>query len=391
MFPIELELNSLNFLPVFKHACALGCSGRSRDWLKFKNPAAPAVRREAEKDWGKGAVAVIVPGWEPHAVEVARVRITEAGTKGAAEGRSNEAHGASRAPQTMADDAGGGTMTQCPVCGLTLVKQSPSSPKFDCERCGPFDLTGSAEQSLPSEFSKGLHRRALMSHKIRRMQRPNQPPLITTYTMESFWIEDALPPAPRQADDLILWIGDNQVAPETPQRAPLHFLGAWVGASLANQKNPTAGTRWLIKYLEDEKLLGAGPKSGASDVMLLQLTMPGWHRYAELKERRIETRTAFMAMQFEDNELNSVVDHCFKKAVARTGFELRLLIDGQGAGSIDNQNSRPPALSEIRNRRSNSRQSRRLLGVRFCRGARPTGHLHLQKSGLGCQKDSLRH
>jgi bifunctional non-homologous end joining protein LigD len=26
-------------------------SGRSRDWLKFKNPAAPAVRREAEEDW----------------------------------------------------------------------------------------------------------------------------------------------------------------------------------------------------------------------------------------------------------------------------------------------------------------------------------------------------
>jgi hypothetical protein len=155
--------------------------------------------------------------------------------------------------------------------------------------------------------------------------------------MESFWIEDALPSASRQADDLILWIGENQVAPETPQRAPLHFLGAWIGASLANPKNPTAGIRWLIKYLEDEKLLGAGPESGAADAMLLQLTMSGWHRYAELKERRIETRTAFMAMQFGDDELNSVVDHCFKKAVARTGFELRLLTDGQGAGSIDNQ------------------------------------------------------
>jgi len=23
------------------------------DWLKFKNPAAPAVRREAEEDWGR--------------------------------------------------------------------------------------------------------------------------------------------------------------------------------------------------------------------------------------------------------------------------------------------------------------------------------------------------
>ena len=28
-------------------------SGRSPDWLKFKNPAAPAVRREAEEDWGR--------------------------------------------------------------------------------------------------------------------------------------------------------------------------------------------------------------------------------------------------------------------------------------------------------------------------------------------------
>ena len=28
-------------------------SGRSPDWLKFKNPAAPAVKREAEEDWSK--------------------------------------------------------------------------------------------------------------------------------------------------------------------------------------------------------------------------------------------------------------------------------------------------------------------------------------------------
>jgi len=26
---------------------------RSKDWLKFKNPAAPAVKRETEEDWGK--------------------------------------------------------------------------------------------------------------------------------------------------------------------------------------------------------------------------------------------------------------------------------------------------------------------------------------------------
>src|SRR5215470_8925593 len=50
---------------IFKHACALGCegivskrlgstyrSGRVNDWLKIKNPKAPAVKREAEEDWG---------------------------------------------------------------------------------------------------------------------------------------------------------------------------------------------------------------------------------------------------------------------------------------------------------------------------------------------------
>ncbi len=28
-------------------------AGRSAHWLKIKNPDAPAVRREAEEDWGK--------------------------------------------------------------------------------------------------------------------------------------------------------------------------------------------------------------------------------------------------------------------------------------------------------------------------------------------------
>jgi bifunctional non-homologous end joining protein LigD len=50
---------------IFKQACAMGCegivskrlgtpyrSGRVDHWLKVKNPAAPAVKREAEEGWG---------------------------------------------------------------------------------------------------------------------------------------------------------------------------------------------------------------------------------------------------------------------------------------------------------------------------------------------------
>jgi hypothetical protein len=35
-----------------------GRSGRSPDWLKMKNPDEPAVKREAEEDWGKGPMAL---------------------------------------------------------------------------------------------------------------------------------------------------------------------------------------------------------------------------------------------------------------------------------------------------------------------------------------------
>ena len=51
---------------VFQRACMMGLegivskrlgsryrSGRSPDWLKSKNPEAPAVKREAEEEWGQ--------------------------------------------------------------------------------------------------------------------------------------------------------------------------------------------------------------------------------------------------------------------------------------------------------------------------------------------------
>jgi bifunctional non-homologous end joining protein LigD len=51
---------------VFRNTCKLGLEGivskrkdspyrsaRSPDWLKMKNAAAPAVKREAEEEWGR--------------------------------------------------------------------------------------------------------------------------------------------------------------------------------------------------------------------------------------------------------------------------------------------------------------------------------------------------
>jgi hypothetical protein len=72
-------------------------------------------------------------------------------------------------------------------------------------------------------------------------------------------------------------------------------------------------------------------------VLALKLTMAGWEKHEQLRKTNVESRTAFMAMKFNDAELDRVVDECFRVAVRRTGFELRVLTDHQPAGLIDDQ------------------------------------------------------
>jgi hypothetical protein len=67
-----------------------------------------------------------------------------------------------------------------------------------------------------------------------------------------------------------------------------------------------------------------------------QLTMAGWQRCDQLRRAEVESRRGFMAMKFDD-EMHHVVQICFKPAVAKTGFELRLLTEHQPAGLIDDQ------------------------------------------------------
>jgi bifunctional non-homologous end joining protein LigD len=63
---------------LFAHACKLGCegivskrlgshyrSGRSPHWVKVKNPKAPAVKREAEEDWGDSRNEIHTASFRP--------------------------------------------------------------------------------------------------------------------------------------------------------------------------------------------------------------------------------------------------------------------------------------------------------------------------------------
>ncbi len=227
-------------------------------------------------------------------------------------------------------------MTQCPICGEVIPDPQPrdysDQHQFNCHRCGRFVATMITQTKI-SRLTWA--QRALLSHRVRRMQRGGEYAVaVFENTWDSFRLDEPLPNAHEQADSLILWVGDNQISPETGAELSSPLVSAWIGANITPNA-PTAGIGWLLRQQEVISLILRGPSANGTE--LLRLTMAGWARYQELKHQRVESRTAFMAMKFGDPELDGVVKDHFKPAVAQAGFELRLLTDSQPAGLIDDQ------------------------------------------------------
>jgi hypothetical protein len=196
----------------------------------------------------------------------------------------------------------------CPIC-KSEAKAYPTGTGnlgFHCPRCGKFHLSGSLASTLQPKLDGGIHRSALMSHNIRRMQRANsKPPLITTDNVETFWLGERLPTPQRQADDLILWVGDNQTYPDEAVRCELPALSAWVGTSLNPTNSEGGGLHWLCTYLQEEQLLE--PLRESPLIWTMRLTMHGWRKHTELEQKGAKSRTAFMALKFGQPVLDEVV------------------------------------------------------------------------------------
>jgi hypothetical protein len=228
----------------------------------------------------------------------------------------------------------------CPVCGETFcAKQDMSRDifpgnKYDCARCGKFVLYGTVANEF-SDSSMTLCRRAVLSHRLRRMQRPDGTPVpIFEAELRTFNLDDPLPSPAQQADSLILWIGDHQTSQaQVLEIPPGSEVSAWIGLPITSHFRDE-GLTWLLQQPQIQVLVKE--HDAINGPTRLALTFEGWQRYEALNHAQVESRTAFMAMEF-DSEMDRVVKDCFKPAVARTGFELRVLTDGQRAGSIDDQ------------------------------------------------------
>lgn len=232
-------------------------------------------------------------------------------------------------------------MSNCPICQRQLKHDPDLDSKFDCERCGSFQIVATGHSKgigdLLTDPGPTRRRRANLSHKVRRRTRRGEHvPVILGDLPEKWGLDDPLHTLSELLDELILWVGDNAATfTEAVSVSDKARLAAWLGLPIdVNPGHPDRAVDWLLKHSNVTRYVEIPDRSGP---LALKLTWDGWARYDDLKRRESKSYTAFMAMKFGHPDLDDVIDTCFKPAVATTGFTLKRVTDDQGAGLIDDQ------------------------------------------------------
>lgn len=224
----------------------------------------------------------------------------------------------------------------CVVCASTLNRSEEYDGDrigYDCPLCGQFVLSGTAEAVIPGKI-EDRDESTLLSYAIKKMQRGGRIPYLDSRVVDQIMATTKFPTPPEQANDLILWLGQNIRGPGENVELRSHAHRTLIGA-----KSPE-GFKFVIDYLVKSDLADGVLTTAVGGRVIsatLTLTFKGWERYLELERGVSESRKAFMAMKYGDAALDEMFVKVFQQAVEETGFRLERLIDNPKAGLIDNR------------------------------------------------------
>ena len=243
---------------------------------------------------------------------------------------------------------------KCPVC---LNVEGGSCQKFingfQCDICGTYTTT----QDLWFQIDNGGYdigpwklnplQRAVLSYRIRTRsdaspQTRIDPFEITPDVLDSIRSDGKLPSMAIQATNIVRFIGDEvSRSGEAINQLPENFY------AIIGSLNREAAFQ-LTKELVDRKTLIADPSGTAvgshpvtgrpfSSFTNINLSLDGWEQYEAEKRGRFAGNYGFLAMQFNDPDLESFVREVVKPAVKEaTGSDLVDMRDVGRAGIIDN-------------------------------------------------------
>jgi hypothetical protein len=154
-------------------------------------------------------------------------------------------------------------------------------------------------------------------------------PSVPKELIEEILSNSQLPSPAEQVENLLLWLGEN-----------LRFFGDQTRI-LPQTHTAVIGAASLDNFfVVAQELINRGLFKGSAvsgPSFIGTLTLEGWQTYEELKRGRIASRKGFMAMSYDNEELDNVFHECFKPAVTAAGFNLQRLDEAPPAGLIDNR------------------------------------------------------
>ena len=220
-------------------------------------------------------------------------------------------------------------MDVCPVCdSKAKIIEDAYSDKLivNCLRCGQFEIAQTTTFELPKDDN-----RYIISYWIRKRQNVDKPVQVDSNLLSKILDDVSLPKPGEQAKLFLLWLGDNIKFPE--ETIDLDYLKL---SSIIGSKNED-GVKYIKNYLiENGFLKGIGVNILTAN--RIGLTFKGWERYEELTKSDYAGNYAFMAMQYNDPQLERAFRNHFKQAVEETGFELRRLDEVLTAGLTNDNN-----------------------------------------------------
>ena len=214
---------------------------------------------------------------------------------------------------------------------------NPSLRGYHCDICGVYR----SEHLKPFDELTPAHR-AILSHLIRTnsdavdSREKDRHFLEVTADLVDSVRSGRIPPPTKgaQVRNALLYIGDVVThSGDHLDNFPPHFY-AVIGAP-----NPRIADRLAVELVK-EGLLSVSPMGDLERAPLsyIDLTIKGWERYeAEKHGKQTGASYGFIAMKFDDPELDAFVNEVVKPAVKEgTGYELVDLRDVGQAGIIDN-------------------------------------------------------
>ena len=225
-------------------------------------------------------------------------------------------------------------MNPCPICQLSsrhAPEPSGSADRRDyiCANCGAYALSGSAAAMIEKWRNEHPDLAARLSHMVWKMSASGTPPLITSQVLQD--IEKRLPPIglTDQADNLMLELSKASAAPG--HAVQVLNTSEWIARAGARDVH---SVRFLAESLMERGLLEEMPvNSGRS----YRISFAGWQYIDELQRGQRESRKAFFASQWGDEQLDRIFANILVPAVQQTGFRLFRLDHDPKAGLIDDR------------------------------------------------------